>query len=158
MLLVWNSARNLVIINLKNHTVKILVPALQADVLPRVPQEVDGGVPVDPVRGDAVQLHAVDLLRAAQVRRRAAGDHQRRRVRDRGGVPGRVPGVRAQGRQGADGQDAAGAQRRRLWTRRARHHGGLQRRPPRARARLDLRQRRAQRIRRAAQHHGTYLI
>ena len=132
---------------------------LQADVLPRVPQEGDGGLPVDAVRGDPLQLHAVDLLRAAQVRVGAAGDHQRRRLRHRDGVHRHVPRVRAQARPGADGQDAAGPQRRRLRPRRARHHGALQaEQPPRARARVDLRQRRAQRLRRAAQHHGRRIL
>ena len=55
--------------------------ALQADVLPRVQEEVDGVVPVGALRGGAVQRDAVDLLRADQVQRVPPHHHQRSRHR-----------------------------------------------------------------------------
>ena len=39
---------------------------LQADVLPRVQEEVDGVVPVGALRGGAAERNAVALLRAAE--------------------------------------------------------------------------------------------
>jgi hypothetical protein len=68
----------------------------QADVLPDLQEQVDGGVPVGAVRGGPLQRHAVDLLRAAQVQRAPAHHHQLRRLRHRDPLHRHVPPLRAQ--------------------------------------------------------------
>jgi hypothetical protein len=68
----------------------------QADVLPDLQEQVDGGVPVGAVRGGALQRHAVDLLRAAQVQRVPAHHHQLRRLRHRDPLHRHLPPLRAQ--------------------------------------------------------------
>uniref|UniRef100_A0A453QYC8 Uncharacterized protein n=1 Tax=Aegilops tauschii subsp. strangulata TaxID=200361 RepID=A0A453QYC8_AEGTS len=137
----------------KNNTDESLMRALQADVLPCVPQEVDGGVPVDALPGDALQLPAVDVLRLPQVRLRAPPHHQRRRLRHREPLHRHVPGLRPQERQAPHRQALHWPRRRPLRPHRPRHHAGVVRPPPRPGRRLDLRRRRARRLRRSLEHH-----
>ena len=73
--------------------------ALQADVLPRVQEEVDGVVPVGALRGGAAERNAVALLRAAE-HGRPPPLHQRHRLRRRVRLPRHLPRLRAQGCNG----------------------------------------------------------
>jgi hypothetical protein len=68
---------------------------VQADVLPDLQEQVDGGLPVGAVRGGSLQRDAVDLLRAAQVRRVPAHHQQLRRLRHRDPLHRHVPRLRA---------------------------------------------------------------
>jgi hypothetical protein len=75
--------------------------ARQADVLPDLQEQVDGGIPVGAVRGGALQRDAVDLLRADQVRRVPAHHRQRRRLCHRDYLHHHVPRLRSQEGQGS---------------------------------------------------------
>ncbi|VAI19521.1 unnamed protein product [Triticum turgidum subsp. durum] len=86
-----------------------------------VPEEVDGGVQRGAVRGGALQLHAVDLLRAGQDQLQPAADHQRLRLRRRVLLHPALRGVRAQERQAPRPRLLPPPRRRRLLPHRRRH-------------------------------------
>ncbi len=94
---------------------------MQGDVLAGVQEEVDGRVQLGAVRGGALQLGAVDLLRAGEDQLEAAADHQRLRLRRRGGLHRPLPRLRAAPRQAPHPRLLPPPRRRRLRPHR-RHH------------------------------------
>ena len=125
----------------------------QGDVPAGVPQEVDGRVQLGALRGGALQLGAVDLLRAGEDQLEAAADHQRLRLRRGGGLHRLLPGVRAPEGEAQDAGLLLPARRGGVRARRRRHPLRRPRAPPRQVPRQRLPRLLHGRLRRAAQHH-----
>uniref|UniRef100_A0A453L8N0 Uncharacterized protein n=1 Tax=Aegilops tauschii subsp. strangulata TaxID=200361 RepID=A0A453L8N0_AEGTS len=132
------------------------VPRAHADVPAGVPEEVDGGVQRGAVRGGALQLHAVDLLRAGQDQLQPAAHHQRLWLRRRGLLHPALRGVRAQARQAPRPRLLPPPRRRRLRPHRRRHRVPRAPAQPRQGPRQRLPRLLHGRLRRPAQRHRKY--
>uniref|UniRef100_A0A804UE29 Uncharacterized protein n=1 Tax=Zea mays TaxID=4577 RepID=A0A804UE29_MAIZE len=126
---------------------------MQADVPPRVPEEVDGGVQLGAVCGGSVQLHAVDPVRAGEDQLQPAADHQRLRVRGGGRLHPPLPRLRAAGRQAEGARLLPPPRRGRLLARRRRHRRARRGAAPRQGARQRLPRLLHGRLRRPPERH-----